>query len=344
MAPAAGLFGSKGKDIMDSFTKSPGVSTVADPYGGIREPYLNYMQGQIGKSGPVYGGEVTAPMTAQETQSLDKVNQYANQGSNSTLDAGKAQIEKTLNGSYDPSTSPYYQAVKAQSAANLADTNKQIASDAAGAGRYFAGSRIKQQGRAANESGMNLDTIMGTLTQNERQNQLAVLPQALAYGQQEQNLPLEQAKALQTVGSLPRQLQQNTDTESLNNFYKSQYDYPLSILQMIAGIQAPPVYQQNPDRIGQITELAAKAAGAAAMGCWVAAEVFNGMQEPKTVATRYWLNYMAPVWFRDFYMSHGPSFAAFIHRRPLMRIALRPLFELFSYFGNRAMSAGKVCA
>lgn len=261
---AGGAAASKSK----SFNSSPGVSTVADPYGGLRDAYLPYLEGQIGKPGPSYPGPITAPMSAQENASLDKVNQYANQGENSTINAGKAQIEKTLNGSYDPSTSSYYQAVKAQSAANLADTNRTIASNAAGANssRYFTGSRIKQQARATNDSGMNLDTILGTLADNERQRQISVLPQALAYGTQAEQLPLQQATALQTLGALPRMLEQNTNDVNLNQWNKANYDYPLSILSMIAGVQAPPVYQQNPDRIGQIMELLGKAGSAAATG------------------------------------------------------------------------------
>lgn len=226
--------------------KSGEASVAADPYGDLRKPFVDYLKNQIGKTGPTYSGEITAPMSDQENQSLTKVNEYANQtqGGNSTINAGKKQIEDTLNGNYDPSTSPYYQAVKAQAAQNLTDTNKQIASDSAGAGRYFTGSRIKQQSRAASDSALNLNTILGQQAENERQRQVSLVPQALSYGQSEQQLPLQQAAALQTIGALPRTLQQNTDTAKQNEFYKSQYDYPLSILQLIAGVQTPPTYNQ----------------------------------------------------------------------------------------------------
>ncbi len=333
-----GVASKKGGDMLSGFGKAPGVTAVADPYGGLREPYINYMKDQIGKPGPTYTGNITAPMTSQETESLDKVNQYANQGSNSTINAGKAEIERTLNGSYDPSTSPYYQAVKAQSAANLADTNKTIASNAAGGGRYFTGSRMKQQARATNDAGMNLDTIMGTLAQNERQNRLNVLPQAMAYGEQEQNQPLQQATALQTLGALPRLLEQNTNNVNLENFYKSQYDYPLSILQMIAGVQSPPVYQANPDRIGQLMQLGGQVAGAAAMGCWVAASVFEkGWDDERTHQARNFINNIGPEWFKEFYLKHGENVAEYIQDKPLIKMALRPLFELFSVLGRTEM-------
>lgn len=321
-----------------SFTKSPGVSTVADPYGSVREPFLRYITGEIGKPGPSYTGEVTAPMSAQEKASLGKVDEYANTGFGDTFKAGNKQIQDTLNGNYDPSTSAYYQAVKAKSAQNLADTQRNIASNSAGAGRYFTGSRIKQQARAANDSALNLDVILGQQAENERQRQISVLPQALAYGQAEQQLPLAQANALQTYGALPRMLQQNTDDVNLSQWNKANYDYPLSILQLIAGVQSPPVYQQNPDRIGQIMELLGKAGTAAAAGagagCWVAAEVFGGWDDERTHNARNFINNIGPVWFKEFYLKHGEHVALYIHNKPLLKMTLRPLFELFSLLGS----------
>lgn len=238
------------------------TETVSDTYGNLRNPFLNYLTNQIGQPGPVYKGETTAPITPLETQSLSKVQDYANQGPNATIGAGEKQIQDTLNGNYDPQTSVYYQAMKAAAAQNLTDTNKSIASDAAGSGRYFSGSRIKQQSRAATDQATNLNAILGQEADNERNRQISVLPQALAYGQSDQALPLQQASALQTIGALPRTLQQNTDNAALENFYKSQYDYPLSILQLIAGVQAPPTQTVTPQNssLQNITQGATSAA------------------------------------------------------------------------------------
>lgn len=231
-------FGSGGGD--------PKVSTVSDTYGKLRDPFVNYLTNKIGQPGPIYQGQTTAPITPLETQSLAKVQDYANQGPNATMQAGEKQIQDTLNGSYDPQSSVYYQAMKAAAAQNLTDTNKSIASDSAGAGRYFSGSRIKQQARAATDQATNLNAILGTEANNERNRQISVLPEALQYGQAGQDMPLKQAAALQSIGALPRTLQQNTDNAALENFYKSQYDYPLSILQLIAGVQGPPTQTVTP--------------------------------------------------------------------------------------------------
>lgn len=325
------------------------VSTISDTYGDARSKLLNYIagtpydnsngnMGQIGKPGPVYSGERTAPMTAQEQGSLDKVDEYAKTGYGDTFKAGAKQIQDTLSGGYDPASSPYYQAVKAQAAQNLQKTKAGIASDAAGSGRYFAGSRIKQQGNAATQSELGLQTVLGQQAENERQRQISVLPQAMAYGQAEQQLPLQQATALQSLGSLPRTLNQNTDNSMLENFYKSQYDYPLSILQLLSGIQTPPTQTATPQNsmLQNLTQGGVSAAALAAMMCWVAEQVVGDgtMFNSKVNDVRYFLNFSAPKWFKEFYVKHGIDFAIFIKTKPVIKAVLRPLFECFAFMGR----------
>lgn len=243
------------------------VNTVSDTYGGLREPYLQNLTSRVGQDGPVYQGQRTAPMSEQERQSLERVSQYGNTGYGTTFAAGKKQIEDTLGGNYDPATSPYYQAVKAQSAQNLADTQKNIASNAAGGGRFWTGAKVKQQGRAATDNALNLNTIMGQQAENERQRQVSLVPQAMAYGDAERNVPLQQSQALQTLGALPRNLQQNDINSMIENFYRSQYDYPLNWAQIIAGVQAPPVQTATPQNSGlqNATQGVSQAAMLAAM-------------------------------------------------------------------------------
>ncbi|MGA8529253.1 MAG: hypothetical protein WB622_06025 [Acidobacteriaceae bacterium] len=68
-------------------------------------------------------------------------------------------------------------------------------------------------------------------------------------------------------------------------------------------------------------------------GCWVAAEIFGGWEEPRTVLVRNWLN----TEFRKsllgglvmrFYLAFGERIAAGVRRSKLLRVALTPLFEL----------------
>jgi hypothetical protein len=68
--------------------------------------------------------------------------------------------------------------------------------------------------------------------------------------------------------------------------------------------------------------------------CWVAAEIFGGWYEPKTISARFYINNLAPEWFKRFYLKYGKQIAEFIHNKPVFKMILKPLFELFAIWGN----------
>lgn len=326
------------------FSSPKGVSAVADPYGDLRDKLVGYLSGQIGKPGPTYGGEITAPMSSQEQASLGKVDQFAASDitQNPTYQSANKFTNSFLNDNYDPSTSPYYQAIKASAAQNLKDTDTQIASDAGGGGRYFTGARVKQQGRAATNMGNTLNTTLAGLQQQHTAEQLGLIPQAMSMAGTETNQPLNQATALQTLGALPQQLGQNTDNALLNQFYQSQYQYPLSIAQLVAGVQQPPVYQQNPASSSQNATSSFMNMGGqlgstalmAAMMCFVAAELFGGWNDMRTIRARHFILFKSPSWFKNFYIRHGKNISLFIRNKPILKNIMRPLFERFAYLGG----------
>lgn len=71
--------------------------------------------------------------------------------------------------------------------------------------------------------------------------------------------------------------------------------------------------------------------------CWVAAEIFDGWDKPKTNRVRYYIGNIAPTWFRKFYLNNGKAIAKFIHNKPILKLALRPLFECFAIMGKKSM-------
>lgn len=232
----SGLFGSK---------KDKGVSVVADPYKDVREGLTSWLSGQIGKPSTSYEGQMVAPATAQENQSLSFLDQYANRGTPSTFSNAKDVINNTLTGGYDPATSPYYQAMKAEAAVNNQDTQNQIKSDAAGGGRFWAGARLQEQGRAATASNNALNTISAQLAESERNRQMQAVPLAQQLAETEANQPLDTAAALQTYGALPRGINQAQDTAMYNEWLRSTQEWPLNIAQLASGVQQAPMYSQG---------------------------------------------------------------------------------------------------
>lgn len=92
------------------------------------------------------------------------------------------------------------------------------------------------------------------------------------------------------------------------------------------------LYQSLFSSLGQAGAGAMSAGGL--LGCWVAAEIYGGWYHPKTVAARYYIGNKAPAWFRLFYLRHGEKIANFISNKPILKLMLRPLFEVFSYMGG----------
>lgn len=75
-------------------------------------------------------------------------------------------------------------------------------------------------------------------------------------------------------------------------------------------------------------------AGSFFFGCWVASEIYGGWYEPRTVASRIYINLKAPKWFKRFYLKHGESIARFIHNKPILKGILKPLFDRFAKIGG----------
>lgn len=69
--------------------------------------------------------------------------------------------------------------------------------------------------------------------------------------------------------------------------------------------------------------------------CWVAAELFGGWNEYKTVMARYYIMYMAPAWFKEFYAKRGEQFALYIQNKPIIKMLVRPLFEMFVFLAEQ---------
>jgi hypothetical protein len=215
---------------------SPEYEVISDPYSDIRNKTSSWLTGELGKKATPYSGE---------TQSLGELDKYVNQPKSEMTGLAQDEIKKTLTGGYDPTTSPYYQAVKAESARDLENTISGISSDAAGGGRYWTGARLDTQGTARTDSGIALNKLLGELTLQERQNKLTAAQQAQSLGTEETNLPLQKATALQSLGSLTRNLQQAQD-EAVYNEWLRQQSYPLQIAQL-----ASPYALQQPV-LGQV--------------------------------------------------------------------------------------------
>ena len=291
--------------LFKSKQSTPQYDVAMDPYASIRQPTLNWLSGQIGKTAPQYTGEMVAPIssmekqavnpyagefvapsTAQEKESLDWLKKYVEQGPSEGMGLASEEVRKTMTGQYDPTSSPYYQAVKAESARNLEDVQRNIADQAAGGGRYWSGARLKEQGEAGTEAGLAMNKLLYGMQETERGRRLSTAPFAAQLGQYAEQQPLAKAGALQQYGGLERTLQQakleamykewlrtTQETKELgglertlqqarneaiyNEWLRATQEYPMQIGAMGAGLAREPYYVQRIKQPAPITGMLA---------------------------------------------------------------------------------------
>ena len=65
--------------------------------------------------------------------------------------------------------------------------------------------------------------------------------------------------------------------------------------------------------------------------CWVAREVY-GEENPNWLLFRAWLLTEAPIWLLDTYATHGEAFAAWIHDKPVAKLAVRTVMDTILAF------------
>lgn len=218
-------------NLFKSKKQEPEVTTVYDPFSDIRSKISSWLSGQIGKPAEQYKGEMVAPMSEEEKKSFDWLKKYGEQPVPETINLGKEELKKTLTGGYDPSTSPYYQAVKATAQKNLDETLGDIASSAAGRGMYHTGARRELQASARTAVTNALNEMLGRMAEAAMERRLQAVPLAQQVGAYEEALPFAKAAAYQQLGALPRAIQQAINEAVYNEWLRTTQEYPLQIAQ-----------------------------------------------------------------------------------------------------------------
>lgn len=230
----------------------------------------------------------------------------------------QALYSQTLSEAQDPDK--YYQSTLAP---NLAQAQDTINTYYQKRGLLNSGLAIESMGRAGVDLSIKDAQARMAARQQSLQNAQAVNQNVYANNQQ-------------NLGNLANlySTQQNAGLQSLSRQAAGATN--------AAGYQAAPATAQLGNYWGNVAsqqalpgQIISAAGTVAAAGCWVAAEIFGGWYAPKTISARRYVATQAPQWFRDFYIKNGQSIANFISNKPIFKIVLRPLFELFAIYGGK---------
>lgn len=317
--------------------------------------FLNTYGSQY-QPGKAYTGDFTAPLGGIEKQGIDQfLNQYLNQGVSSNVTDVQKLLNQTVTGGFDPGTSAYYQALRDASAYNRKQALNQTNADLGSRNKFFSSEAVAKTGDINAQTANALNLALADLANKERDRSLSAVAPALNLEDYLSKIPLQKATAATTIGAIPRQLEQS-DLEARYQDFKRQQEELKGVVNAGSGVSnatitqgyANPTLQQDNGLTGFLSTILGSGAGQGALQsvgkgiasflpmllCWVAAEIFGGWEHPKTINCRYYIGYMAPEWFRNFYMKHGEKIADFIKDKPLFKLALRPLFELFAELGK----------
>lgn len=321
-----------GEDLSAWVRKFLKSYTPGEAYGGklsVTDP-SSFEQMGLGELGKLLGGPATGELYG----------------------AAKGQVMDTLGGRYsNPETSPFIQSFQKLAGQNLQDQITTARGQRGARGSYFTRAGLQEESRLTERTQNTLNSLIESFINQERGRQQAAVPQAQQleeYG----NLtaPLKRVAASQSFGSLPRLLEQSDLERKYSEFQRQRQE--LSTVPSIGtGVLSKSVpyginqfsAPQQPgffDQISPFIDVAAKILPFFMSGCWVASEIFGGFWNPKTTASRVYVNFLAPRWFKRFYLKYGERIAEFIRKNPVFKKALRPLFEKFSEKGEIFMNEG----
>lgn len=167
-----------------------------------------YLTGQM-NTDQMYGGQ----RFAENQYAGDIRNQLAEylKGTQSTplMQSASQQVQETLGGTkYDPLTGAYYQGVRQKAEMNLNDALQRYRQNQYLKGNLRSTVTDAGQGRMLAENTANLNQMLGSLQNQERQNQLAAVGQAASLANQYDALAQSRLGQTQSTSEYLRGLEQ----------------------------------------------------------------------------------------------------------------------------------------
>lgn len=253
-----------------------------------------------------------APLEAQ--QQIDLANQYA---------VPYAQAYKQAQEVLYPGTSSLQESLAKQAQAGITgDVPDSLRSQ-------YRSDLLSQLGENA-KSGIGADYVSRNLINQQQQ-----------YQQYYQNLGLSLAGRQSLVNPTAPGY-----TNQLGNYQPGQgLSYTSSNYGIYSGANRPIVTQKEQGTPNWLlgaqsaANLVGQLGSASILACWVAKEIFGSWEHPKTICARFYILNIGPKWFREFYINRGESIAKFIQNKPILKLLLRPLFELFALIGREKLYA-----
>lgn len=244
---------------------------------------------RLEQAGEPYPGELVAPLSEYEQRGLDTLQKVLGMPMPSEerlFSAAKGELEKTLGGEeYDPIGGAYYQAYRNQVMRELQEAKDRLAARTSARDKFFGGGRIATEGELEEAAVGDLATILGQLFEAERSRRLGAVQPAMQLSALEQALPLERVQAAETLGAVPRTIEQAELDAAYNEWLRQteELGLPLDVALALTTYQIPYLYKPSKkggsllSSIAPMIGLGLAGGFGATLGTGLASSLFPGM-------------------------------------------------------------------
>lgn len=155
-----------------------------------------------------YEGELVAGLTPTEQTGQDILSQFSVADEPSLFGLSRGELEKTIQGGFDPLTSPYYQATRDLLGRESEDQIEALRRSQQLRGAFRSTGGLREEGRLREGLQSRIGQVIGELALQERERQFKALPLAQVFAQTQEQAPIRRLQAIQQYGGLPRQIEQ----------------------------------------------------------------------------------------------------------------------------------------
>jgi len=195
--------------------------------------------------GQAYTGQFTAGMSPFETTGLNMLNRILSNtsGTGDMFNLASSRLQDILSGKLlNPATNPVIQSTKTLSAQNLQDQLDAAHAAQGARGAFFSTPALGEDYKLRLRSANNLDSIIAGVLQNEQDRIGSAIPLGQQFDQYKNiTAPLQLINASQTLGALPRTLQQSEFDKLYQDYQRqrSEAALPLQVGQGVFGTNVP---------------------------------------------------------------------------------------------------------
>lgn len=286
------LFGEQeapGHTVVESF---PGAAEMRQRLAEAAEPGA---LSRITGAGGAYGGPLVAPFSDLQQRGFADIESHLGRGlptDTPMFQAAQGELMRTLGGEeYDPYEGEYYRAYRENIQRELQEAKDRLAARASSRDMFYGGGRRQVEGELEETAMGQLQQMLGSLYEAERERRRASIPQALGMLSYQEGAPVARAQTALQAGGMQQALQQMQLDADYQEWLRQQSEMgiPLDVA-MGMSTYTPGFYQeQQPYRdpaegflaqLGGISQLASGIAPMFGAGMPILGGLFGGGMMP----------------------------------------------------------------